>query len=48
MLSDGDLRSVRLVRSDVCKSKKLRGLGVYDLRLVNLAMLDKWRWRLLS
>ncbi|MCH85824.1 ribonuclease H protein [Trifolium medium] len=33
---------------DVFKYKRVRGLGVRDLRLVNLAMLGKWRWRLLS
>lgn len=33
---------------DVCKPKKLWGLSVRDLRLVNLALLGKWRWRLLS
>lgn len=32
---------------DVCKPKKLKGIGVRDLRLVNLALLDNWRWHLL-
>ncbi|MCI24373.1 cytochrome P450 [Trifolium medium] len=32
---------------DVCKPKNKGGLGVRDLRSVNLALLDKWRWRLL-
>lgn len=31
---------------DFCKPKKLGGLRVHDLRLVNLAPLGKWRWRL--
>lgn len=33
---------------DVCKLKKMDGLAVCDMRLVNLALLGKWRWRLLS
>lgn len=33
---------------DVCKPKKLWGLGVHDLRLVNLALLGKCRQCLLS
>lgn len=32
----------------VSKSKKLNGLGVHDLWLVNLTFLDKRGWRLLS
>lgn len=28
---------------DVCKPKRFSGLGVHDLRLVNLVMLGKWR-----
>ncbi|GAU10160.1 hypothetical protein TSUD_418630, partial [Trifolium subterraneum] len=32
----------------VCKSKSDGGLGVRDLRAVNLALLGKWRWRLIS
>lgn len=31
----------------MCKPKSDRGLGVRDLRLVNKAFLDKWRWILL-
>jgi hypothetical protein len=33
---------------DVCKPKRLGGLGVRDLRLVNISLLTKWRWRLLN
>lgn len=33
---------------DICKSKKLGGLSVRDLWLVNLVLLGKWKWRLLS
>ncbi|MCH89623.1 ribonuclease H protein, partial [Trifolium medium] len=32
----------------VCKSKCEGGLWVIDLRAVNLALLGKWRWRLIS
>jgi hypothetical protein len=32
----------------VCKSKADGGLGIRDLRVVNLALLGKWRWRILS
>jgi hypothetical protein len=32
----------------VCKPKKDGGLGVRDLRLVNNALLGKWRWRIIS
>jgi hypothetical protein len=33
---------------DVCKPKSLGGLGVRDLRVVNISLLTKWKWRLLS
>lgn len=33
---------------EVCKLKDKRGLRVRDLRLVNLALLAKWRWRLIT
>ncbi|KAK2426239.1 hypothetical protein P8452_40952 [Trifolium repens] len=33
---------------DVCRPKKEGGLGIRDLRLVNLSLLAKWRWKLLS
>lgn len=33
---------------DVCKPKKVGGLGIRDLRLVNSTLLDKWRRRLFS
>jgi hypothetical protein len=32
----------------VCKPKKLGGLGVRDIRAVNISLLAKWRWRLLE
>jgi mannosylglycoprotein endo-beta-mannosidase len=36
------------VRWDViCRPKKEGGLGIKDLRLVNMSLLAKWRWRLL-
>ncbi|GAU38652.1 hypothetical protein TSUD_276920 [Trifolium subterraneum] len=33
--------------SVVCKEKDKGGLGVRDIRLVNISLLSKWRWRLL-
>ncbi|PNY13316.1 S-adenosylmethionine-dependent methyltransferase [Trifolium pratense] len=33
--------------SVVCKEKEKGGLGVRDVRIVNLSLLAKWRWRLL-
>jgi hypothetical protein len=32
----------------VCKPKRLGGLGVRDIRAVNISLLAKWRWRLLG
>jgi hypothetical protein len=32
----------------VCHSKDNRGLGVKDIRLMNVILLAKWRWRLLD
>ncbi|MCI03186.1 ribonuclease H protein, partial [Trifolium medium] len=32
----------------VCLPKRKGGLGVRDLRVVNISLLAKWRWRLLS
>lgn len=32
----------------VCQSKRNGGLGVRDVRLVNVSLLPKWRWRLLD
>jgi hypothetical protein len=32
----------------VCLPKKKSGLGVRDVRVVNISLLTKWRWRLLS
>jgi hypothetical protein len=33
---------------DVCRTKECGGLGVKNLRLVNVSLLMKWRWRLLT
>ncbi|MCH80143.1 LINE-1 reverse transcriptase like [Trifolium medium] len=33
---------------DVCRTKKEGGLGVKDLRIMNISLLAKWKWRLLS
>jgi hypothetical protein len=32
----------------VCKPKRLGGLGVRDIRAVNISLLAKWKWRLLG
>jgi hypothetical protein len=32
----------------VCQPKRLGGLGVRDIRAVNISLLTKWRWRLLK
>jgi hypothetical protein len=32
----------------VCQHKKNGGLGVKDVRVVNVSLLAKWRWRLLD
>ncbi|GAU37888.1 hypothetical protein TSUD_395720 [Trifolium subterraneum] len=34
--------------SNICKPKKDGGLDIKDLRLVNNALLAKWRWRILT
>jgi hypothetical protein len=34
--------------SVMCKEKNKGGPGVRDVRLVNLSLLTKWRWRLLQ
>jgi hypothetical protein len=31
----------------VCREKKDGGLGVRDVRVVNISLLTKWRWKLL-
>jgi hypothetical protein len=33
---------------DVCRPKESGGLGIRNLRFVNIALLTKWRWRLLN
>jgi hypothetical protein len=33
---------------DVCWSKEDGGLGIRNIRLVNIALLTKWRWQLLT
>jgi hypothetical protein len=32
----------------ICRPKKEGGLGVRDLRLVNISLLAKWKWKLLT
>jgi len=34
--------------SRVCKPRIKGGLGVRDIKLVNLSLLAKWRWKLLN
>jgi hypothetical protein len=33
---------------DICRPKKEGGLGIRDVRIMNLSLLAKWRWKLLS
>jgi hypothetical protein len=33
---------------DICRTKEEGGLGIRDLRVVNLSLLAKWRWKLLT
>ncbi|CAJ2647958.1 unnamed protein product [Trifolium pratense] len=47
--SKGGRNRISWVKWDtVCKPKKLGGLGVRDIRAVNISLLAKWRWRLLE
>jgi len=32
----------------VCQQKRNGGLGIKDLRLMNISLLAKWRWRWLD
>lgn len=32
----------------VCKSREKGGLGVKDIEMMNLALLNKWKWRIMS
>ncbi|MCI73363.1 putative non-LTR retroelement reverse transcriptase, partial [Trifolium medium] len=42
-------RSTALISSGkLVKKKDVAGLGIRDLRLVNVSLLAKWRWKLLS
>lgn len=43
----GQKRKYHLVRwSEICKSKKKGGLGIKDIRKMNLSLLCKWWWKL--
>lgn len=44
----GGSKNVRVRRSDVYKPKNFGGLGVCDLQLINLTLLGKWRWKMIS
>lgn len=50
-LGEGVKRGVKVDRvkwEDKCKFKREGDLGVKNLRLVSLALLSKWRWKLLK
>lgn len=47
-VSKGGIKVIWVKWEDVCESKSAGGLGVKDLRLVNVALLSKWTWRILS
>lgn len=43
----GQKRKYHLVKWEIiCKSKKKGGLGIKDIRKMNLSLLCKWRWKL--
>ena len=47
--SVGGERKINWVKwSKVCQPKDKGGLGIRDIRLVNLSLLAKWRWRILQ
>jgi hypothetical protein len=45
--ASGKKKIVWVKWSDICRSKERGGLGIRNLRLVNISLLAKWRWRLL-
>jgi hypothetical protein len=45
----GGVKRINWVKWEtICKPKHQGGLGVRDIRVVNISLLTKWRWRLLS
>ena len=43
----GTRRKYHLIRwTKICKSKKKGGLGIKDIRLMNISLLTKWWWKL--
>jgi hypothetical protein len=45
----GGRRKISWVKWEVvCQPKRSGGLGVRDIRAINISLLSKWRWRLLS
>ena len=43
----GDKRKYHMVKwVDVCRPKDLGGLGVLNSKVMNIALLTKWMWRL--
>jgi hypothetical protein len=44
----GDRKKISWIKWDtICLPKNKGGLGVRDVRVVNISLLTKWRWRLL-
>jgi hypothetical protein len=44
----GDKKMCWISWGTVCKDKKDGGLGVRDIKVVNVSLLSKWRWNLLN
>jgi hypothetical protein len=44
----GDKKMSWVSWSTVCKDKKDGGLGVRDIKVVNVSLLSKWRWKILN
>jgi len=43
----GTKKKYHLIRwTKICKSKKKGGLGIKDIRLMNISLLCKWWWKL--
>jgi hypothetical protein len=43
----GEARKIHWIKWDrICKPKENGGLGIRDLRIFNIALLEKWWWRI--